>query len=50
MSLDPKKVLDRLKSVPYPGFTRDIVSAGVVRDASVESDQVVIRLELPPGA
>lgn len=50
MKLDRNLVLDRLKTVPYPGFTRDIVTAGVVRDAQVREDGVVIQLELPPGS
>ena len=50
MNLDRNMVLDRLKTVPYPGFTRDIVTAGVVRDAQVREDGVVIQLELPPGS
>jgi len=50
MSIDRKLVLDRLRTVPYPGFTRDIVTAGVVRDAQVLDDGVAIQLELPPGS
>ncbi len=49
MSVDRKLVMDRLRTVPYPGFTRDIVTAGVVRDAQVLDDGVAIQLELPPG-
>jgi ATP-binding protein involved in chromosome partitioning len=40
----PNELLDRLKSVPYPGFTRDIVSFGVVRDIEVSSAGVTVRL------
>ncbi len=50
MSIDRDFVLGRLRSVPYPGFTRDIVTAGVVRDVEVQDDSVSIRLELPPAA
>ena len=50
MSIDRNGVLDRLKAVPYPGFTRDIVTARVVRDAQVHADGVVIQLELPAGS
>jgi ATP-binding protein involved in chromosome partitioning len=42
--LTPKEVLERLKTVPYPGFTRDIVSFGVVRDIEVSSGGVTVRL------
>jgi ATP-binding protein involved in chromosome partitioning len=40
----PQEILDRLRSVPYPGFSRDIVSFGVVRDIEVGSDAVVVHL------
>jgi ATP-binding protein involved in chromosome partitioning len=50
MNVDRDLILDRLKTVPYPGFTRDIVTAGVVRDAQVLDDGVAIQLELPPGS
>jgi len=50
MKVDRESVLDRLKTVPYPGFTRDIVTAGVVRDAQVRNDGVVIQLQLPAGS
>ena len=50
MSIDRDLLLERLGTVAYPGFTRDIVSAGVVRDAQVLEDGVAIRLQLPPGS
>jgi len=31
-------VLSRLKAVPYPGFSRDIVSFGMVRDVAVDDE------------
>jgi ATP-binding protein involved in chromosome partitioning len=40
----PADLLERLKGVPYPGFTRDIVSFGVVRDIEVSSSGVTVRL------
>ena len=33
----PDQVLDALRQVPYPGFSRDIVSFGIVRDVQVGS-------------
>jgi hypothetical protein len=35
-SLTQETVLDRLKSVKYPGFSRDIVSFGLVKAVSVD--------------
>jgi ATP-binding protein involved in chromosome partitioning len=40
----PQDVLDRLKRVPYPGFTRDIVSFGMVKDVEVSSTGVTVHL------
>lgn len=40
----PSDLLERLKSVPYPGFTRDIVSFGLVRDIEISSTGVTVRL------
>ena len=40
----PQEVYERLKRVPYPGFSRDIVSFGLVRDVEVSSDGVVVTL------
>ena len=40
----PTELLETLKGVPYPGFTRDIVSFGVVRDIEVSSTGVTVKL------
>jgi len=40
----PQDLLERLKGVPYPGFTRDVVSFGVVRDIEISSAGVTVRL------
>jgi ATP-binding protein involved in chromosome partitioning len=40
----PTELLEKLKGVPYPGFTRDIVSFGVVRDVEVSSTGVTVKL------
>jgi ATP-binding protein involved in chromosome partitioning len=40
----PQEVLERLKRVPYPGFTRDIVSFGMVKDVEVSSSAVTVHL------
>jgi ATP-binding protein involved in chromosome partitioning len=42
--LTPAAILDRLRHVAYPGFSRDIVSFGVVQDIEVASDGVQIVL------
>jgi ATP-binding protein involved in chromosome partitioning len=43
---DVRRALARVK---YPGFTRDIVDWGAVRDLSVVDGAVALRIELGPG-
>jgi ATP-binding protein involved in chromosome partitioning len=40
----PQEILETLKQVRYPGFTRDIVSFGLVRDVEVASAGVTVHL------
>jgi ATP-binding protein involved in chromosome partitioning len=40
----PEQILERLRMVPYPGFTRDVVSFGLVQDIEVSSAAITIRL------
>ena len=40
----PQQVLDELKKVKYPGFSRDIVSFGMIRDVEVGSTGVNVIL------
>jgi ATP-binding protein involved in chromosome partitioning len=40
------QVLTALKAVKYPGFTRDIVSFGIVKDISVSSGTVTVTIQL----
>ena len=48
MSSIPKKedIFDLLKSVNYPGFTRDIVSFGIVKDVQTEGDEIIVQIQL----
>ena len=39
-------VMTRLKEVKYPGFSRDIVSFGIVQDMSLEGTDLKLRLKL----
>ena len=36
----------QLATVPYPGFTKDIVSFGFVRDVKIEGTKVVVNLDI----
>jgi ATP-binding protein involved in chromosome partitioning len=40
----PQEILEALRRVPYPGFTRDIVSFGLIRDIEVASSGVTVHL------
>ena len=45
----PQEILERLKEVRFPGFSRDIVSFGMVRDIEVATDSITVTLA-PGGA
>ena len=36
--MDKNQILELLKTVKYPGFNRDIVSFGMVKDIEVKED------------
>jgi ATP-binding protein involved in chromosome partitioning len=38
----PQEILAQLRSIPYPGFSRDIVSFGVIKDIEIDSEGVTI--------
>ena len=40
----PQEILERLTKVAYPGFTRDIVSFGMVKDIEVSSSAITVHL------
>ncbi|MBI1817878.1 MAG: iron-sulfur cluster carrier protein ApbC [Deltaproteobacteria bacterium] len=40
----PQQILDELKKVKYPGYTRDIVSFGLIKDVEVASAGVTVTL------
>ncbi len=49
MSLSEQDVLAALRKVRYPGFTRDIVSFGIVKGLEVRDGAVRVRLDLGAG-
>ena len=44
--MDKKKVNDLLSEINYPGFSRDIVSFGMIDDIQIDSDNVIINLKI----
>ena len=47
MELSPDTIKKALQSVKYPGFTRDIVSFGLVKDVQIDGAKVNVSLVLP---
>lgn len=47
MSLTEDHIKNALKKVKYPGFTRDIVSFGIVKSVEVDDSNVKVSLVLP---
>lgn len=44
--IEEAQVLETLKAVKYPGFSRDIVSFGLVKNIRVEGDSLVVQMAL----
>jgi ATP-binding protein involved in chromosome partitioning len=44
--LSQEQVIERLRQISYPGFSRDIVSFGLVRDISIRAGSVEVLLEV----
>ena len=42
----PNEILAELKKVKYPGFTRDIVSFGIIKDIEVAHSGVTVSLTM----
>jgi ATP-binding protein involved in chromosome partitioning len=49
MPVTEAEVIRALSAVRYPGFTRDIVTFGVVKDLSIDGGAVAFRIELGAG-
>jgi ATP-binding protein involved in chromosome partitioning len=48
--LTQQNILDALKSVKYPGFTRDVVSFGLVRNVAIQGGSVSVTMQLTGGS
>ena len=46
MTISEEQVKNALKSVKYPGFTRDIVSFGIVKSIHIDNGEVKVQLAL----
>ena len=50
MSINEEKVKEALSGVIYPGFTKDIVSFGFVKDIKVDGDKVRLHVDITSSA
>lgn len=48
--MNNEQVLDALKNVTYPGFTKDIVTFGFVKDVEIEGDRVSLNVDITSSA
>ncbi|NWK56936.1 Mrp/NBP35 family ATP-binding protein [Verrucomicrobiaceae bacterium N1E253] len=44
--MNPESILELLKQVPYPGFSRDIVSFGLVKDVQIDAGIVTVLISI----
>ena len=44
--LTQEAILDALKAVKYPGYSRDIISFGLVKEVSVADGAVTVAMQL----
>ncbi len=47
---NPNEILNELKKIKYPGFTRDIVSFGLIKDIEVGHSGVTVMLSAPSAS
>ena len=45
-NMNEKQVLEKLKAINYPGFNRDIVSFGMVKNISIDQDQIKLTINI----
>ena len=48
--MNNEQVLDALKNVTYPGFTKDIVTFGFVKDVEIDGDKVSLSVDITSSA
>src|ERR1700730_13440319 len=46
MSISQDQVREALRAVRYPGFSRDIVSFGLVKDVQIDNGEIKVQLAL----
>ncbi len=46
MSLNNEQILEILKTIKYPGFSRDIVAFGLIQSIDIKDDEVTVKLTI----
>ncbi len=46
MSLNNEQILEVLKTIKYPGFSRDIVAFGLIQSIDINGDEVAVKLTI----
>ena len=44
--MNKEQVLDKLKTINYPGFNRDIVSFGMVKDVLIDENEINLTINI----
>ena len=44
--MDKNQILEQLKKINYPGFSRDIVSFGMVKEVIIDQNIITIMLSI----
>ena len=44
--MDKNQILEKLKTIKYPGFNRDIISFGMVKDVVIDKNTITIILSI----
>ncbi len=44
--MNKEQILEKLKSVKYPGFNRDIVSFGMIKSVTINDDSIVLSINI----
>jgi len=44
--VNKEKVIEILKSINYPGYSRDIISFGIIKDVNIENKNIKIEMDL----
>jgi ATP-binding protein involved in chromosome partitioning len=44
LNINKEEIVQRLKNVKYPGYSRDVVSFGIIKDVNIEGNKLIIKL------